>query len=360
MLIVFIDALPASQKFFIKGFRRHPLLPNLGYSVNLHNEIFNGKTPDEIGFFGEYRYNPNPNKFKILFFKLLQPLEHLPFRFSGLLKVAFRRIFKIKMGQIPFEMLPYFELVGKYPFIGECDSILSKFECFVTDSKKEGLGKRDIVAINEFLAHLNRPGFKKNIFISLCDLDGLGHKYGTASLEYEKHLKFLEKKCNTLIKCYLDNHPKEPVIVLSDHGMSDVSNYIDASKTFKKIKSQFRAIVFYDSLYFHIFLNKKQIINQVAIETILRSELPITIFDKFDREKHGISEKKFGNIVGVLNNNYAFSPNLFGFLKLKAYHGYLPKSESNKGVFWHYNLKRAKLKDEISSLNAYDIINENL
>jgi hypothetical protein len=64
MLIIFVDALPASKNFHIKNLQTSALVPNLGYSVNLHNEIFNGKTPDQMGFFGEYLYNPKPSSLK--------------------------------------------------------------------------------------------------------------------------------------------------------------------------------------------------------------------------------------------------------------------------------------------------------
>ena len=47
------------------------------------------------------------------------------------------------------------------------------------------------------------------------------------------------------------------------------------------------------------------------------------------------------------------------FLKLKSYHGYLPESKENMGIFLHKNLK-FDVKKSISSIDAFKIIHENL
>ena len=360
MLIVFVDALPYSKKIRIKSLDESALIPNLGYSVNLHNEIFNGKNPDEIGFFGEYVYSKPKNKITVTLFRILNIFEYLPFNVNNLFKIFLRKFLKIKIGQIPFKMVPYFKREGKYPFIGECRSILDNFKKFVTDDLKNGLGNRDSVIINEVLSYMEKETFNENIFVSLCDLDGIGHKYGVDSDEYFNRLNFLEKQINMIVVKYQKNFNNSPILVLSDHGMSNVKKFIDPRKTINHIEKKFKLHCFYDSLYLHVFFRDKNLLfKKNIVEKIIKKNLPVSIFDERDRLVYGITNRNFGDIICLLKNEHAFSPNLFGFLKLKAYHGYMPGSLDNKGVFLSKNLK-SKCKKNIKSIDVYDIIVDNM
>lgn len=361
MLIIFVDALPASKNFQVKSFKKSKLVPNLGYSVNLHNEIFNGKNPDQMGFFGEYLYSPNPSSFKKNLFSFLNILEYVPFKLSSLFKIFLRRFFKIRVGQIPFKLVPFFKREGKYPFIGECDSILNKFHCFITDDLKKGLGNRDIIAIDNINSYLKNSTPNRNLFLSLCDLDGIGHKYGTSSEEYKNRLNFLEKHINKLTNYYSEQFPDESIIVLSDHGMSNANGFIDPRKIISEIKNDYDVKFFYDSLYMHVFIADSPGKNNklVEINEKLSSNLPLHCFSNEERIKYGVTNKNFGDLLFVINDKLAFSPNLFGFLKMKAYHGYLPLTDDNKGIFLHKNIFN-NIPKEINSLDAFTLISDNL
>ena len=52
--------------------------------------------------------------------------------------------------------------------------------------------------INNINSHIKNNTPNNNLFLSLCDLDGIGHKYGTNSIEYKNRLNFLEKHINQL------------------------------------------------------------------------------------------------------------------------------------------------------------------
>jgi len=361
MLIIFVDALPASKNFHIKNLQTSTLVPNLGYSVNLHNEIFNGKTPDQMGFFGEYLYDPEPASWKKTLFSFLNLIEYAPFKLSSLFKIFLRRFFNIRVGQIPFKLVPYFKREGKYPFIGECDSILNKFQCFITDDMKTGLGNRDIIAINNINSYIKNNIPNNNIFLSLCDLDGIGHKYGTNSEEYKNRLNFLKKHIDQITNDYSEKFPNESIIVLSDHGMSNAVNFIDPRKIISEIKKDYNVKFFYDSLYMHVFINEspKKDIELIEIKEKLINNLPLHCFSEEERIKYGVTNKNFGDILFVINDKLAFSPNLFGFLKMKAYHGYLPNTSSNKGIFLYKNTLN-NIPKEISSLDVYSQISESL
>ncbi|MFY7670054.1 alkaline phosphatase family protein [Tenacibaculum sp. MEBiC06402] len=359
MLIVFIDALPASKGFEFSKLKTSKLIPNLGYSVNLHNELFNGKTPDQMGFFGEYLYNEDVKPSKEYLFKALNLIEYLPFKLNYLFKIFLRKFFRVRIGQIPFKYVPYFNRKGKYPFIKECNSMLDSFKTFITDDLQNGLGNRDEVALKGVFSYLKQGNdLNKDIFISLCDLDGIGHKFGTMSPEYNQRLDYLSENVENVMNVYEEIFPNEPMVVLSDHGMSNVESYVDPRSVIKEIEKKYNSKVFYDSLYIQVFINSVNDITKdvESISNLLSASLPVKVFNEEERKMYGVTNKTFGNVLGVLNDRLAFSPNLFGYLKMKAYHGYLPNSDDNKGIFLHKNLIEGNL-EEINSIEVYKLFN---
>ena len=67
-LTIFIDALPFEQLQKMPYTREFAsqarLIPILGYSVNCQTQLFTGKTPDEIGFWCEWQYDPDNSPFR--------------------------------------------------------------------------------------------------------------------------------------------------------------------------------------------------------------------------------------------------------------------------------------------------------
>lgn len=61
-LIIFIDSLPFNilpqTSFLNQMTERWSIQPGFGYSINLHAELFAGLLPDDIGYFGEWMYDP--------------------------------------------------------------------------------------------------------------------------------------------------------------------------------------------------------------------------------------------------------------------------------------------------------------
>lgn len=57
----------------------------------------------------------------------------------------------------------------------------------------------------------------------------------------------------------------------------------------------------------------------------------LTVSEKY-RDIKGIKQRKHGDIIFVLSQGYAFSPNYFGYSKMKGYHGYLKYDSSHQGI----------------------------
>jgi len=192
-------------------------------------------------------------------------------------------------------------------------------------------------------------------------LDGIGHKFGTDSSEYFSRLQFLQKNCNRLVKEYLAKNKNSPVIILSDHGMSNVKSFIDPKKVLSKIQKKYNVKFFYDSLYLQVFAEKSSSEDNTinSVKKILETELPVRVFSNSERTKYGVTSTKFGSLIALLNDELAFSPNLFGYIKMRAYHGYLPNNDNNKGVFFYKNFEIPSDIDDVSSIKAYDLIHDN-
>lgn len=119
--VVFADAFAYSSYIQLGGlgggFSVQKIKPGIAYSSNLHYLLFDGKTPDDIGFFTDYcwrkaEYN-NPGKMK----NSLDQIDTL----NNLYR-AFERKFTKRHDNIPFGERAFFECKGKYKFMepGEC------------------------------------------------------------------------------------------------------------------------------------------------------------------------------------------------------------------------------------------------
>lgn len=351
MLIIFVDAWP--YKYAPMSIRCQPLKPNLGYSVNLHNEIFAGKSPDDMGFFGEY-YRKNEAKSKLIYLGRFLDIV-LPKKISGLFKVALRKLFGIRIGQLPFADIALYERKGTYPFVGESSSLIEDFRSYVTDSMKStGLGKRDNIAVNNLLFDLRNGNIapNDNIFISLCDLDGLGHKYGVGSPEYLARLEILETWINEMVNEYMSLGEDLKYFLLSDHGMMNVEKHIDITKWVKLMEHKYKCNIFYDSLYVYIHSDV------LFSNEDLRKINEVIWFNNEERIEFGIVDKSFGTHIGVMRPGYALSPNKFGFSKMKAYHGYVPTDDlkQNFGIV----SSNTALPENITSRSMFAVLYENL
>ena len=69
-LVIFIDGFPYELIEKMDSFNRFSyrcaLTPGIGYSINIHAEIFAGLSPDQIGFFNTWSFDPTNSPFRVL------------------------------------------------------------------------------------------------------------------------------------------------------------------------------------------------------------------------------------------------------------------------------------------------------
>ena len=357
MLIIFVDAFPAvfSDKLPLldKYFNKGSMAPRLGYSVNLHAEIFSGKTPLELGYLGEFAWNGlekgRANK-QSLFEEAISIFARG--KLFRLVRLFQNKIFKMNLAYIPSAMTPYFKRIGKYPLTDfEPETFLKtkNFSCFIADSIKEGFFKRDEMAFDNTMKHLNDDSPNKNVFVSLCGFDGLCHDFGANADETAKKISWLDTAIETLTVKYGDLYPNEDIVILSDHGISDAENEIKIiwpDHIAKRIGKDL--FYFMDSLYLHVWCEDDALLNEVNL--YLSDVGGVDILDADYRKKYDVSYKMFGNIMALCQDHFCFNPNFFGFRKLKSYHGYKPHYPNSQCIFY----SKSNDTPPVDTLSAYD------
>ena len=95
-------------------FSQKKIIPGIGYSSNLHYLLFDGKTPDELGFFTDYSWLPAKVKKTNRLHRMCDNIETV----NNLYRFFSRRFTK-NQTNIPFSEKAFFVQTGKYKFMTE-------------------------------------------------------------------------------------------------------------------------------------------------------------------------------------------------------------------------------------------------
>jgi len=356
MLIIFIDALPheiAKEFKSLKIFNIAPLTPGYGYSVNLHAELFAGVTPDKAGYFGDMAYNGKPLSLHPIV-RILAKLEFRYSRLARLIRLALNLATRRRIGYIPLAFKGLFQKEGIYPLVKKTnfktifDSL--NFSSHIADKVRAGVGRKDSIVLESAMKALSNG--EKNVLISLCDLDGMYHDFGEKHEKVLRKIVDLDSTLSELIEIYTQNNPDEKIFVMSDHGISNADTHVTFNyRDFEEEIFSGELVVFFDSLYFSYWTKNKDV--KARIDKIL-SSLPGKILSLDQREKTGLTNKKFGDGIFLLDEGYGFCPNFFGFRPLKSYHGYDPKLLKSKGVL----ATNVDINSEMRNVDVYDLLKD--
>jgi hypothetical protein len=350
-LIIFIDGLPwfivedlgIKDKFdYFK-----PLQPGFGYSINIHWELFGGKTADEVGFLNEWGLRDTANE-KSALLNLFSLAKYNYYLDRGLHKLL--SYFIGPIGNIPFNVLHYFEKIGRNVFRDTIDkSIFHAVKAALPETNE--LGKRDqsvfVKAIKLIEEHEN------NILVSFEDLDYLSHYYGINSAEYRLCLRELEKNITELYKLFLKKNKNVRLIILSDHGMSSVVNSVPLNfeKNIGKV-GQDSYLYFIDSTMVRAWFFKDDL--RAPFLDYLSQFNQIKRLSLQDRKRFGVTNIKFGHEIFLIDEGFVFSPDFFGRKVPKAMHGYHPEASNQQGVLMIKG-ERSNVLDKLNINRTLDV-----
>ncbi|MCD6571384.1 MAG: alkaline phosphatase family protein, partial [Deltaproteobacteria bacterium] len=181
---------------------------------------------------------------------------------------------------------------------------------------------------------------KERVFVSFPDLDGIAHKFGIDSSQYKERIEWIDSHCEKLVDRFLSRHPQGRIVILSDHGIANAKESVNfqLERKFGRPDPS-KLVYFYDSLYLRVWTRncslKKEIVN------FLQESKVGYVLTEEERAFWGLSDSRFGKVIFLLKEGYVFVPNYFGLRLQRAYHGYHPKLESQKGIFLYSGSKIA-------------------
>ncbi len=325
-LIIFIDGFPHELRGkvdFIDRFSyRSALTPGIGYSVNIHAEIFAGLRADEIGFLNTWKFTPASSPFKILkkTKKLLANFgdnRYLNRAFRGMIKL----ICRYDSLNIPYKFIDMFAPCG-----------------YLIDS--QDFPKPKLLPDETFV-----------------ELDQVAHKFGLDSEECSNSLKRLNGWVNNLCDKFRSVYPDGHIVVLSDHGMSKVERAInfDLGKSFFP-EEVGKFIYFLDTTMLRIWYLDAEI--KSSAEDFLHNRDYGKLLTREERINFGIRDKKWGDSIFLLNEGCVFDPSFLEKGHSLAMHGYHPSLPWQKGVFLYSGPKAFTEQDTITTLESYNMLKE--
>jgi len=339
-LVIFVDALPYSfvdkykSNIWMNGKAYYKLEPNIGYSSNLHWQLFGNVYPDDIGFFTDWSYSKEPNKAVVALSRLLSFTDRIG-NLGLYIKKFLDRILLQKnvFANIPFRFRPLFRQNPEYLFFSSNTTrkldVFKEFDLILDDEIK--------VSFSELLVRLENSISKKNrnIFISFGFADHLGHELSRSG-RYDELINSHMEKLDIQITKYLEANPSEIVVIVSDHGMSNIEKEVDLHlESYFGKESTCNFLSYKDSAIMRLYIfdkTKEQVIN----EYLSKSEFG-HLLTKEERILYRVSNLKFGDFIFVLYDGFVFSDNWFGKTIRKSkieygMHGFWPKSKDQQAV----------------------------
>jgi len=335
-LIVFVDALPysylANTQFLSTFPHQQKVSPGLGFSVNIKPELFAGLTPDDVGFFCEWTVkDPLQRGRESVASPVFEQIRRVPVLDRALHKAAHR------LGRdvlnIPFGYLRYFTnslsrsvYDRGFPF----PTLFSQAAVgmVLADRLDRSKGDRDL---QTYQLALEKMEDSESLYVSFLGLDGVGHHFGVGSPEYQATVSRLEGWIRDLVHEFDRRHRQANIVVLSDHGMASLSQSIrlNLEKHLGPATPQ-SYLYFVDAVMLRVWVYQPRLASDIL--DVLRALESGTVLDDDCRKRLGVSSRRYGDIIYVLDEGRAFSPSFFG-LKLQAgMHGFLPHVESQQAV----------------------------
>ena len=364
-LSLFCDALPYSEmsvqyKDWFDKLQLAPLMPNIAYSSSLHWQLYCNKYPDEWGILVDWVREPEKNKAVRILSTILRPLDVNETLGWFSRKVLDRIVFRRNMfANVPYQFRKDFTEKARYLFWD-----------YSTYSQEELFKKYTVVSQDEghlsfetTMDQLNRTIEKGdiNIFGVLGFADSMGHQCRRGE-EYSRKLKRYMEVLKKSITRYMILHPHEPVLIVSDHGMSTINNSVDLhlEQRFGK-QSKKTYIAYSDSAIMCVWAERKDLL--ADIEAYLKTiEFGHLLTDE-ERRYYCASDRKFGDLLFILREGNVFATNWFGKSRRKqqtdgaGMHGFWPENTAKDQIASIVLINgKIKLKNYYDYHSAYHII----
>jgi len=333
-LIVFLDSLPhrvVPAMPFLSTLPHGPLRPGFGYSMNIKAELFAGLTPEKLGVLGSW----NPTSRAPLAHRLLgwlAPLDKIPFTARWLRRLG-HRAFRRPLAWVPFHLLKYFAHyeVNAYQREFPHPTILQ------TPGAQRLLYRdfppgpqRDEALFASAAARVDRV--ESLLFVASADLDHTGHLYGVGAPAYREKIAALDAALARLVETWRARFADAPIVVLSDHGMSNVTASVDLAieRRFGPIRPD-RYLVALDATMARFWFRNTTLRDEIA--SYLAEQPHVTVLNEAQRAGFGLRAERLGELIALLDEGHVVCPSFYFREPPQGMHGYHPDAPGQTAVF---------------------------
>lgn len=185
------------------------------------------------------------------------------------------------------------------------------------------------------------------VYLGYCEM---AHFWGTSCKRLTHLLKIFDKKLEKIHLALRENYDQFDLVIVGDHGMVSVTEYIDIQKTFFKVVKKYGMKVGYDILYFtdstmfriwfadHI---------EMAFREAVRKAIEKALNEKLDNKTEYLKnfQPNYGDLIFLLKPGKVFYPDFFSNDRNLGMHGYDGAHIQQLGSYFHMNEKGSAVTD---------------
>lgn len=342
MLVVFIDSFPYDYldhaPFLSSLAQRIRLIPGFGYSSTNQVELLSGLTPDDLGYYGEWTYDPDNSPFRRwrLPLRMASPVRHIYYLDRAAHRVL-GKVTKLAVKNVPFSQIGYFS----HPYISVFDKRFPRDSLLKLPNVKGAfsynygslpwpeIDRAVYKRAKELIAELHEG---QHLVVSMTKLDMIGHLFGPDSPQYREKIAELDCWLADLYESLLARFPSGILAVMSDHGMANVSRGVtpNIEKVFGSPRPD-KYFYYLDGTLLRVWTAKKSLAGEIGD---FLQELKIgSVATPSERASFGLTSSSFGDVIFMIDEPLMFVPCFWGGRISRGMHGYHPANPSQHGIF---------------------------
>lgn len=361
-LTIFIDGLPFNQleklPYSSRLASKGALVPILGYSVNCQTQLFTGKKPDELGFWGEWTYAPETAPFRKLS-PLLKLLSWVEVSYYGK-RIVHRFLDKLGYASatknIPLSYLGKFEETGHSVLSTwfKQDSLLQHPKMkVILHNTFPVVERRDEDAFKATMQHIEQTEDLESVLVTFTRIDACSHWDGVASPTYDKLLVIQDGYIEALSEAFLAKVPDGTILVASDHGMVNVTEHVNINLEREIGKPDANDYAYFtEGTILRVWCDNPE--TRERIIAYLENVDGMEQLGEEDRKEFGITDKKFGDLIYHTHEGHQFVPSYWGPKPSVGMHGYHPRYESQHGIC--LSSKPGDFEGKVTATDFYNVL----
>lgn len=250
-------------------------------------------------------------------------------------------------------------------FIGKQQSLVS-----LVESNGGRVYKNSFTSLSDFSNSSDRKRCEEVVSVMadydffplyIDSVDKAGHEYGPFNKEMADDLRATDERLKMVFEAAMKVDANTRIYILGDHGMSFVTNTIDAGSIIRKmglnlgLKEGKDFTYFLDStvirVWFHSSLAKQKMPSELKNAESFKINGIFIDKTNFESVEIPINGRVYGDVLWIANNGTLIFPDFFRLKKpAKGMHGYIPVIEDNFGTCVVINADNISESEDVKNL----------